>query len=346
LVVEDVIGSKCVHEVGLNFRHMGHVRYLMTDPSARKLVLSMAVMRLAKNEIRALMRETMNEWELSTTSDVPFREIFMNYANNILNETNGAFWNHDLKKKLDTRFPSLLSPAESQPTFSLYPEVDIRFAVVKLLHFFNVDLSDKALHTFMKKPKAFSFVLTDLKSMDIKSKHIHVVRFCAAMQYYLQGKELLDAVKGAPPLEKKKNKRAALRLLKESCEMFEQLISKIPHCPVAPCRLGCVYIEFARAYHTPAKKYRYYQKVIELCKRSIHNLPTPFGYKDWANILERMARLKESEGFLEEAEVLHQQARDKLDLIPTVPKPFQTLTTYLSFFADHTTALSPIETTA
>jgi len=104
--------SQMMHKRGINIRHMGRVRKLVTVPHLRSFLLTDLVARVCKNDLRHRLR-MMLKTNAASKPDVVRKEVVA-YFNLILGSSKRTLrhWNLDIKVRIQHKFIDALSDEE------------------------------------------------------------------------------------------------------------------------------------------------------------------------------------------------------------------------------------------
>eukprot|EP01091_Cochliopodium_minus_P008798 TRINITY_DN2050_c0_g2_i9.p1 TRINITY_DN2050_c0_g2~~TRINITY_DN2050_c0_g2_i9.p1 ORF type:complete len:1349 (-),score=401.15 TRINITY_DN2050_c0_g2_i9:136-4182(-) len=186
------------HEVGVNMRQIGRVRFNSKNETIKKLLMVEALARTMKSHLRALYREKMSQ--LTVPNEEVFREITISFMNLIfgnINQTKSEqYWNGVLKEKLVEKFEKILSPGEMEPNFqirTLVDDLDMLVLLKRFIKMMNIKLSKGCSDLFFHSGAQLStilFLVTDIVSVDTKVKHLNLIDYASGMSLVYKIKEM------------------------------------------------------------------------------------------------------------------------------------------------------------
>lgn len=215
----EIASSHRLHKEGINVRHLGRVRAVTEDPTARMLILSVCVARVLKMQLNERMREKMRS--LSLPADMPFKAVACQFLAMVMRgfagdqhfDTKQAryFWRDELKRELNTRFEHCLSEAERADEYDLRQAVGYKLVYSVFLQLTGMEIAEKAL-THLWKSETTSFAINAYDILDVGSK------WQATQTYYASAG--ISTLLYAMETDDSDNNRTVRRMLRTA---FEQL---------------------------------------------------------------------------------------------------------------------------
>lgn len=125
-----------LHSHGINMHMLGMVRCHLSNPVGRAVMLTMMAARVAKTDLRAIMRRTcQTSGTVVSTTAAPLRRAAARYLNALISSSGGStFWlsPDGMKKRLQSKFAFALSDEESGPSFDLRTRIASRLMLLAL----------------------------------------------------------------------------------------------------------------------------------------------------------------------------------------------------------------------
>lgn len=132
-----------LHQRGINIRLIGFVYQLLKSPSLRKTVLVEMVARILKDGIRARLRTTTRK--LKVPASEPYRQIVINFLNEIFVRDKVSFWTQHIKLLIKEKFHHEFPAPLSSPQHSLLQEFDVADLVNRFQYLANIKLKANAV---------------------------------------------------------------------------------------------------------------------------------------------------------------------------------------------------------
>lgn len=188
--LRDVQVSEELHRHGINVRHMGLVRFMITGAdesslAARRTLLINMVSRTLKNLLRREMRLEHNRHKRSQTSDHDSRSMVVDFLNLVTradpdDQKTSDFWSEIVPFGLMKRFgQTALSQQEQENLFSF-----IKDDVVKIVKYVvsttGVRVRPAAMRTLETTGAGFEFVSVDLDALAVRIKHMSIIDYATA----------------------------------------------------------------------------------------------------------------------------------------------------------------------
>jgi hypothetical protein len=104
-----------MHREGINVRHLGRVRVLISSTGIRRVLLIEMIARVAKDTLRRLLRRKMRKVKIP--SEDPYRRVVLNYLNTLLHREphSDHYWKYALKRQIQSKFTQALDPVRPNP---------------------------------------------------------------------------------------------------------------------------------------------------------------------------------------------------------------------------------------
>jgi hypothetical protein len=136
-----------LHRFGINLRHLGFVRRIVTDPGVRKLLLTEMVARVLKDRIYELLRSKMRE--IKVASQQPYNQVVLDFLNEVFVTHSSEFWQSGVKKLLEDKFIMGLAEQESGPLFSLRDLIDSHALLSRFQQISAINLRNDAVSVLL-----------------------------------------------------------------------------------------------------------------------------------------------------------------------------------------------------
>lgn len=151
-------------------RHLGFVRFQTTSPKMRKLLLTVCMARVMKDQLRQVMRARMRE--VQVPSDEPFKEAIVQLLNSLLSndKSSDLFWKEELKELLQQKYEVCLSPEELDGDFHLRESVELRCFFALIFSLTGIRLGEDAFAQLLMNYSEFLFVDSDIRRIDSRPK--------------------------------------------------------------------------------------------------------------------------------------------------------------------------------
>ncbi|PRP77954.1 hypothetical protein PROFUN_08488 [Planoprotostelium fungivorum] len=257
-----------MHSRGLNLRHLGVLYGKCKYDAVKRSIMSVAVARCAKSELREIMRAKMKE--VQTPTDEPFKQLIVKFLNQLSGRSKSSrtYWRRDLCRQLHMWFQFSLT-RDQVSTFELDEMANVRLVINTIVRLCHINLTAEA-YDRIRQPSpggfSFRFVTADIRSVDVKSRHRSDI-------YFSGGAKALHEVKvmAERAILKKDVKHVdvdgCLRLLHLASKHMMSAIEANPTCPLYPVVLSHVYLDKARLCGTLSEIE--YQWVFILIERSL-----------------------------------------------------------------------------
>jgi hypothetical protein len=176
------------HEVGVNMRQIGRVRFMSKKDQVKRILLIEALARCIKTQLRFLFRKQMKQ--LSVPSDDCFKTIAVDLFNLVVRsqkylEKSTIYWKESLKNKLTEKYEKLLSESESdKDLYLLLERDDLTVLLKRVCEMVNIKLSPPSLQDLSNpaiKKEDLVFVISDFLSIDTKVKKINLIDYAEGM---------------------------------------------------------------------------------------------------------------------------------------------------------------------
>jgi len=268
----DLVGTQALHQRGMSLRHLGEIRYHTTEPNMRKLLLSVCVGRVIKDQLRQTMREKMKKAQVP--SDEPFRRAIVKCLNTLLGRTKQGiqFWEELLPNKLEIKYPRCFSEDEvdalSSRSLDLCTSVDLRVALTLMMEVAGIKLKNTAVREMLSNIEDFKIVVADIKSLDSKTKHRSMIYMSGGMTILAQTQRMIQKSK---PGEVKAEIERQLQL---ALHQFQTAHRAAPSCPMIMFNWGkTAKINANYALRKGVHPDDVYQKVYDVLDASIMKIP-------------------------------------------------------------------------
>eukprot|EP01091_Cochliopodium_minus_P008793 TRINITY_DN2050_c0_g1_i1.p1 TRINITY_DN2050_c0_g1~~TRINITY_DN2050_c0_g1_i1.p1 ORF type:complete len:500 (-),score=135.58 TRINITY_DN2050_c0_g1_i1:354-1730(-) len=275
------------HEMGVNIRQIGRVRYNSKNDEIKKLLLVEALVRTMKCQLRSLYREMMSQ--LTVPNDQIFKSITSEFLNLILgtnenSEDSDFYWNGELKEKLQEKFEKILSPAELEMS-NVKDLIDYNDKILilnRLKSLMNIEFQANCYETYNNTNfiDSFFFVDSDIVSIESKVKHINLVDYAGGMALIYKVKEST-------------NNQANERILGSAQEMLTNALRSTAGSLDTSFQLANVFHMLNKS--TSSGNSVYYSKAVSLYETIIKNFPKFIdGYIRYGELLKEYPKHKEA----------------------------------------------------
>ncbi|KAM9987697.1 hypothetical protein ACTFIZ_003048 [Dictyostelium cf. discoideum] len=194
------------HKYGINHRHLGRIRSLITNKSLRKSILNEMVARVFRNQIKEDQRIQLTGQSVS--SEEKCVHIIVSFLNRIIGndrfDTLKDFWTISIKtlilKKYSNGLSCLnggLSDEELDTKFDLLDSIDLYQVLLKFQNKSGIKLSSrvksilKKASTSTQKIRLPVLFYTDIKSIRPVVKHSNMIARSEGISLYMKAVELI-----------------------------------------------------------------------------------------------------------------------------------------------------------
>ncbi|GAB5355140.1 hypothetical protein AAMO2058_000180600 [Amorphochlora amoebiformis] len=188
--LRDIQVSEELHRNGINVRHMGLVRFMITGTddasvAAKRTLLISMVGRTLKNLLRREMRVEHDKHRNAQPSDHDSRAMVVDFLNlvtyaNPEDDTTKDFWDETIPFGVMKRFGQVaLTNVEKENLFSAVKE-DVSKIVKYVVSTTGVQVHPGAMRTLERTGAGFEFVSVDLGALTVRVKHMSVIDYATA----------------------------------------------------------------------------------------------------------------------------------------------------------------------
>lgn len=174
-----------LHRSGINIRHLGLVRSMVSSEKIRTLILTELIARVLKNELRSRMRSLSSSFE----KDVK-RVVFDLFFEVFVSESNDQLWNKRIKLDLRTDFIDSLSEEEVGLSFDLkqYLEGETGLLLFQRVQFLTGVSFSKFHFLELTHP-------SDIKKLRVKTKKFYTIPRIQADDFLSRANREIEAEK-------------------------------------------------------------------------------------------------------------------------------------------------------
>lgn len=167
--------TQLMHREGINNRHLGRIRFLVSSAPVKQLLLNEMLSRAIKCSLRLMLRRKMEETTLP--SEEPYRRELIDYFNLVLGKRpeSDHFWKVEIKRVLGRKFVNGLSTDEAAADYNLKRDVSMLTVFTRLQTIMGVRLAVKALQQLAMSPDSLELVYPDLLKISAKAKHMDII---------------------------------------------------------------------------------------------------------------------------------------------------------------------------
>jgi hypothetical protein len=196
-----------MHREGINVRHLGRIRALLSSTGIRRILLIEMIARVAKNTMHHLLRRKMRKVKIP--SEDPYRRVVLKYLNTLLHQEphSDHYWKKTLKRQIQLKFVQAFDPVrvgsriDSQMTIEgeslneLDPDYDLKHnwsnddyihLFLRLQEMTGVELTQRALDELHAHPHSIKLLDSDLLQISAVVKHMNIVEEAEAKSLYFQ----------------------------------------------------------------------------------------------------------------------------------------------------------------
>lgn len=207
------------------------------------------VARVLKNRLRELIRRTMQE-QKKLEEDV-YNDVTITFFNCVLGQPAqpaAEFWKQT-KYELRQRFALALRKSDLEdPNFDLRDQIKLTKLFVRLQQITGVKFTSESLRELQQNPDHFRVVISDLKKIDVRVKHMNVVSVAEANSLAIQSIRAQEA-------------KLSDRLFGLAMSRFEEAIKSTPDNRDILNNYADVLLKVADS--TTTSSYSYYEKAFE-----------------------------------------------------------------------------------
>lgn len=270
-----------MHARGVNLRHLGRIRDKMTSSKGRKLLLSLALSRAFKSRLRRQMRKSVQkQTHAGASSESACKDVVVEFFNTVLGHTSKShnFWRVGIKETLKSKFPFILTEAESDEDYNLLDAGCIKLTIMLCFKLGLVRFPTAVTEAIFKDYTAVRLLETDILDIPAIIKHNQ-------LQHIFNGNIcMFEAAKG------QHNSSDALRLLRQAREHLMTAASMTPSCPYTNWVLGSIEIDIASRLLFDQESERLFTSAYERFARSCELDKTNAGpIGSWADALDQHA---------------------------------------------------------
>eukprot|EP01117_Protostelium_nocturnum_P006466 TRINITY_DN2328_c0_g1_i1.p1 TRINITY_DN2328_c0_g1~~TRINITY_DN2328_c0_g1_i1.p1 ORF type:complete len:1080 (+),score=470.57 TRINITY_DN2328_c0_g1_i1:226-3465(+) len=231
----EAVGPNEAHKRYTNVRHIGRVRLASSSSDIKRLLLSVAAARVAKDDLKELMRVKMAE--ISAASTQPFKEVVVRFLNQLQGVcvTSSRYWNTVMPQRLEEKFGEILE--EEEKGKDLREFLDMRIVFILALRLTGTKLNDMVAQELLTSAD-FRFVEADIDEINSVVRH-------QSQQYLWGSLALMQKVIHMKMLGRKGTEIARLIVAAESRAHEAHLCA--PVCPVIDITWAMTRLELMEA---------------------------------------------------------------------------------------------------
>ncbi|PRP84060.1 hypothetical protein PROFUN_08522 [Planoprotostelium fungivorum] len=275
-----------IHFEGANFRYLGKIWSTVEDEVLKKVIMSVAIARCAKSELREIMRLRMRQ--VQAPSDEDFKGVVARFLNQLIGNSKNSklYWKRDLCRQLRDWFWFDLSPQQIEE-FDVHKMADLRVLLNTTLLLSSIEVLSETREILKSNEKIARLQLTplDIKVIRARTKQRSDIYFSygmLTMQRVKKTKEKADM--------KEKNEVYTDYLRKQISLAAAHLLFAVVNNPASGLYLLCwadANIELAKVLQGKVSDFTYRQ-IYSSIFRSYKILPDCSGRSE---MLEEVSRL-------------------------------------------------------
>ncbi|KAH3759897.1 Histidine kinase A [Pelomyxa schiedti] len=211
--------TEVVHRNGVNLRYLGRILFHTEDQSIRRLIIGEILARIAKRQLRQLLRDKMSSNSERLEEDV-FKLLTIDFLNSLLRRDpkilvhSLSFWTPSMMREVEEHFSWACRAPEFGSLEAVLEFVNFWQFFRRVLAITGVSLTKKALEEF-KNNLQTEFTVSDIKKIKVMVKHMNILSYDEGCMLYFQA-------------IKTESFDTSRRLFVRACEKFEEGIRATP----------------------------------------------------------------------------------------------------------------------
>jgi hypothetical protein len=225
-----------MHRRGINMRHIGRLRKLVKNKYWRIMLLSEAMSRCIKHQIRYKMRKAVKN-SIGVSSESSCKDLVLEHVNIFFGSSRESdrFWKKKIKRVSAKKFPGLLTALERKPSYDLRKSLSLRLVFLLAERWNILRLTDRIKRELLTKNIFQVRVLPgDVEEITASVKHFPLVHAIDASLYLMEA------------MNPECDDDEALRLLTSANEHLTRALDEKPRASHMLWSLGRVEAEAAR----------------------------------------------------------------------------------------------------
>lgn len=177
-----------MHRRGINMRHIGRLRKLVKNKYWRIMLLSEAMSRCIKHQIRYKMRKAVKN-SIGVSSESSCKDLVLEHVNIFFGSSRESdrFWKKKIKRVSAKKFPGLLTALECKPSYDLRKSLSLRLVFLLAERWNILRLTDRIKRELLTKNIFQVRVLPgDVEEITASVKHFPLVHAIDASLYLME----------------------------------------------------------------------------------------------------------------------------------------------------------------